>query len=183
VSRVEYIIRLHRHQRARDPQDRRFSSGNPIISQPSCGWSGRTLPPVCRDFIQLERKNERIVKLYRDQNVSGQRGVRLKAGQHLERRQGPGFRSIDGGNPGAVPATTVQTRPFPVERRFYVPSFDNPPSLRHQSGIPCSSRPMRFSTSRAPTPVVANSNGVSPANAAWGAVNQLRVPARFPSKS
>ncbi len=124
---VEHIIRFLRHQRARDPQDCRFSSGNPIISQPLCGWNGRTLSPVC-NVIQLEARERE-----NRQTLQGSERIRA-AGRSFEGRpaprasQGPGFRSIDCGNPGAVPATAVQTRPFPVKRPFYVPSFDNPPA-------------------------------------------------------
>lgn len=183
MARVEEVVRLLRYQRAGNSQNHGFSPGDPVITEPLSGRRRRALPPVLWELLRLNHNDERVVKFGWDQDILGQRRVRLKSRQDFQGCQGPGFRGVDDANTRAVPTSSVQPGPLPVESPLRMPLLDDSPCSGHQSGIPCSSRPMRFSTSRAPTPVVPKSSGVSPPRAAWDVVNQPRVSERSPSKS
>ena len=71
----------------------------------------------------------------------------------------------------AVPSSAVQTRPFSRKGCGRVSRFVDAPRRPTQVKTPCSRRPMRSSTSRAPISVSTKLRGDSPASAVLGASN------------
>src|SRR5689334_24713511 len=101
--------------------------------------------------------------------------------QEFECCQGFTACRVDHRNPDAVPAASVKPCALSVERVFRKPCLDDPPGLEHQVKTPCSSLPIIFSTSRAPTSVFAISKGAAPPNARLGLISHLRAACSSPS--
>src|SRR5215472_1928127 len=102
---------------------------------------------------------------------------------HLERREGLRSSRVNDADPGAIPATAIQACALAGERRPGTFALDDPPSANHQEKTPCSSRPIKFSTSRAPGSVREYAKGVRWPRAFLGLVSQVTAPATSPSNN
>lgn len=103
--------------------------------------------------------------------------------QYFKHGQRLGLRGIDDRSSWTVPTPAILACAAPAESCFGVSSFGNSPNGEVHEKTPCSSRPIRFSTSRAPTSVREYSRGVSFSSALFGVVSHLSAPARSPSNN
>lgn len=96
--------------------------------------------------------------------------------------QRPRLRQINNRDFGTVPPSAKSTRSLSAERRGCMPALGD--ALRvHQEKTPCSTRPIRFSTSRAPDSILEYIRGVSPSRGFLGVVSHLTADATSPSNS
>ena len=102
---------------------------------------------------------------------------------HFERSQGLRFCRVHNAGTYTVPPAAVQAGALAGERCPGVLPLDDSPSGEPQEKTPCSSRPIRFSTARAPSSVRENAKGVSKPKAFFEVVSQVTAPSTSPSKS
>ena len=102
-------------------------------------------------FVDSDFKHDVVVK-----QLGG-----LEVNNHFEGGEGLGRSGVDDGGPRAIPATSIKACALACERRPGAFPLDDPPSGNPpQEKTPCSSRPIRFSTSRAPSSVREYAKGV-----------------------
>src|SRR5207247_111060 len=103
-----------------------------------------------------------FVECTRNGNVRLKNGRSSEMYEHLKSRQRRACRGVNNRRSRRVPTSTEEPRTFSIERRDGMFRFDDAPGRDHYEKTPCSSRPIRVSTSRAPMSVLARSIGMAP---------------------
>src|SRR5260370_8330156 len=127
--------------------------------------------------------NQGVVEGHPDGRVGRENRRVLDVNQDLEDGECQALRQVYDASSGTAPAPSVPARVFRTAGMGQVLRLRQPPGRAHQVGMPCSRRPIRLSTSLAPTSVFATAIGRAPPNAGRGVESQRRAAAMSPSKS
>src|ERR1700722_20400982 len=153
MPRVEQKIGLSGNEGTRHAQHSRGAAGSPIVS--NCLHLGRRgiRLPIPRQLRWVEFVDVGFVDRNFEENILLQKFRRVQVNQYPKHSQGLRLRGVDHGSAGTIPSAAVETGTFSSERGLCVLLLGDPPGRKTQEKTPCSTRPIRSSTSLAPNSV------------------------------
>lgn len=93
------------------------------------------------------------IEAHRNRHIVPQQVSGIEVSEHFESGKGLGLCDVDYGYALRIPPTAIPPCPFAGEGHFSELALDDSPSCDVQAKTPCSSWPIRSSTSRAPISV------------------------------
>src|ERR1019366_2165138 len=161
VPGIQKKIALSGDQRAGHPQYRRGGVARPVVSNLLNASGCRFRSPIPGQGGCVDVEDVRLVDGNLKQDILLQEFRGVQVDQDLQHRQRLRLGGVDDFSAGAIPSPAIETSALARECRSRVLALGNAPSGDHQEKTPCSRRPMRSSTWRAPSSVRACMRGVS----------------------
>jgi hypothetical protein len=153
VQRIEKKVVLRRHDHARDAEYRRNLGSRPLVSNGSGAWRRRIRSPILGQSRLVNIGDQRLFYSDSQHDVFLKEFRRLEVNQDLQNRKRLGCGCVNEWHARVVPAAAEQSRAISAESVLHVVPLDDSPSGNNHEKTPYSIRPIRFSTSRAPTSV------------------------------
>ena len=150
---VDKKIGFLRDHRTGHSQNKRIGLRKPFVAD--CLRCPRrwVRTPVIREAGFLDGNDQMFVYSGRNCDVILEQRLRVYVYENFEHGKREGLRGVDYRMTGGIPTPTEAACSFPRKGILRESSLDDSPSDNRHGKTPCSSWPMRFSTSRAPSSV------------------------------